>query len=148
MLHNGTTYNDATPLDVIKWLETSRERRQRLRLFYGDTVTGICWNDEFDTIGHVGRSTGSVKIPLLIKNNRSFGGAGILDHCIIRIDTKDSQDKIKTVYIQKNAHFDHFVSTDIGTVYNETRDTLYARCKNGDSGKRLADFMNGKRWAK
>lgn len=148
MVHNGTTYNDATPFDVVKWLETSRERKQRIRLFYGNRKTGICWNDEFDTIGHVGRSTGTSKIPLLIKNSRSFGGGAILDHCIIRIDTKDSSNKIRTVYLQNNAHFDNFVSTDIGTVYNVTKDEIYARCKNADFGKRLADFVNGKRWSK
>jgi len=145
---NGTSYHAETSLDVVKWLETSREREQRIRLFYGNVETGICWNEEFYTIGHVGRSTGSQKIPLLIYNSRSIGGGGILDHCIIRIDTKDSQGKIKTVYKQSNAKFDHFISTDIGTVYNETKDEIYARCKNANSGKRLAAYMNGERWTK
>jgi hypothetical protein len=143
---NSTSYHDETPESVIKWLETSRERKQRIRIFYGDSSR--CWNDEFNTIGYIGRSTGTEKIPLLIKNSRSYGGGAILDHCIIRIDTKGSNDKIKTVYLKEGIKFDTFVSTDIGTVYNETKDELYARCKNGNSGKRLADFMNGKRWSK
>jgi len=41
--------------------------------------------DEYDTIGTVGRSTGTNKIPLLIKTKRSFGGGAILDHCIVKI---------------------------------------------------------------
>jgi hypothetical protein len=143
---NGTFYHRDTKKEVIQWLETSREREQRIRIFYGSN--GKAWNEEFDIIGHVGRSTGEVKIPLLIKNIRSIGGGTILDHCIVRIDTKGNNGKIITVYLDNTVKFDHFISTDIGTVYNESKDELYARCKNSDSGKRLADFMNGKRWSK
>jgi len=143
---NGTSYHDETKPDVIKWLETSRERKQRIRIWYGKN--GQCWNDEYDTIGYVGRSTGNQKIPLLIHNSRSMGGGAILDDCIVRIDTKGSDGKIHTIYKDESIKFDTFVTTDIGTVYNQTKNEIYGRCKNGDSGKRLADFMNGKRWNK
>jgi len=143
---NGTSYNENTPDKVISWLETSRERKQRIRIFYGKD--GKCWNEENDTIGVVGRSTGTNKIPLLIKSKRSYSSGALLDDCIVRIDTKDSSGAIKTVYKDDYIKFDHFVSTDLGNVYNETQDKLYAHCKCGDSGKRLAKFMNGERWAK
>ena len=143
---NGTSYKDITNGKIIDWLETSRTRAQRIRLFYG--LQGEPWNDENDTIGNVGRSTGKNKIPLLIKSSRSMGGGAILDDCIYRIDAKDGKGKIVTVYQSDDIKADNFIATDIGTVYNETTDTLYARCKNADSGKRLADFMNGKRWSK
>jgi hypothetical protein len=143
---NGTSYHDETCKEVISWLETSRELKQRIRIFYGDK--GRCWNDEYDTIGHIGRSTGMQKIPLLIKNSRSYGGGGILDHCIVRIDTKDSQGHIKTVYDNHTTKFDYFITTDIGTVYNQTKDEIYARCKNREAGERLARFLNGERWSK
>ena len=77
-----------------------------------------------------------------------MGGSAIFDDCIIRIDTKDAKDRICTVYKDESIRFDHFVSTDIGTVYNETKDELYARCKNAEAGKRLAAYMNGERWSK
>jgi hypothetical protein len=32
---NGTSYKDSTPDKVIDWLEISRERKQRIRMFYG-----------------------------------------------------------------------------------------------------------------
>lgn len=86
---NGTTYNDATAQDVINALETARQTRSRIRVFYGDVQTGKSWDEYNDVMGTVGRSTGTVKIPLLIHNTRSSGGCGILDHCIIRI-TQDS----------------------------------------------------------
>lgn len=142
---NGTSYDLRTSYEVINLLECYRSNRQRIRVFYGSG--GRCWNEENDTIGTIGRSTGTCKIPLLIKNSRSYGGESILDYRIVRIDVKENG-KIKTVYVDKNTKFDHFVSTDIGSVYNETKDELYAKCKNGDSGKRLAAFMNGERWSK
>ena len=60
--------------------------KARIRIWYGDTATGVSWLEEYDTIGTIGRSGGQVKIPLLLKNARSSGGGGILCHCIIRID--------------------------------------------------------------
>lgn len=45
----------------------------------------IDWNEQFDVTGYVGRSTGPIKVPLLIHNRRSLGGPAILDHCIIGV---------------------------------------------------------------
>ena len=84
-----TSYYSETSQQVIDALENIREKDIRVRIFYGDIKTGRSWLDENDTDGYVGRSTGTVKIPLLIHNSRSMGGGAILDHCIIRIiDTK------------------------------------------------------------
>lgn len=142
---NGTSYNLKTSDEVINLLERYRMSKERIRIFYGRD--GKCWNEEFDTIGRIGRSTGTYKIPLLIKSSRSLGGGSIIDNCIIRIDIKVGKN-IRTVYKDDSIKFNHFISTDIGNVYNETEDKLYGRCKNGDSGKRLAAFMNGERWSK
>lgn len=130
---NGTSFHVETPIEVVKWLETSRERGQRIRVFYGDN--GYCLNDEHNTIGTVGRSTGTRKIPLLIHSARCYGGSAIMDNKIVRIDTKDSKGKIATVYLDPSARFDTFISTDIGTVYNETKDELYARCASSGAGR-------------
>ena len=82
---NGTTYKDETPKEVIDILERYRQSRSlgRLRLFYGSE--GRAWGDVEE--GYIGRSMGGEKIPLLIKNSRSMGGGGILDHCIVKIET-------------------------------------------------------------
>lgn len=85
---NGTYYNKNTPNDVIRILENARMNHNRIRIFYGDSKTGRDWLEEYDTIGYVGRSTGSIKIPLLIYSNRSTGGPAILDDCIIKITEK------------------------------------------------------------
>jgi hypothetical protein len=94
---NGTSYHVDTDEQVIKWLETSRERRQRLVLDYGNTETGQSWGDDIE--GHIGRSTGSSKIPLMIHNSRSTGGPGVLDHCIVKIQTAKGK---HTVYEHPN----------------------------------------------
>jgi hypothetical protein len=82
---NGTAYHVETPDNIIKILEHSRVNRHRLLFDYGDTKTGQSWGEVNDIRGHIGRSTGTVKIPLLIHNSRSIGGGAILDHCIVKI---------------------------------------------------------------
>jgi len=148
MIIDSTYFDDTTPNAVYTWLNTARVFKQRIRVFYGDPIQGICWNEEFDTIGIVGRSTGTKKIPLLLKSKNSIGGSAILDKCIVRIDIKGENNKICTVYHNPMVKFDKFISTDLGNVYNESRDQLYARCKNKEAGEKLAAFMNGLRWGK
>ena len=85
---NGTSYDSRTSDEVINLLEHYRSNKQRIRVFYGSE--GRCWNEEHDTMGTVGRSTGTCKIPLLIKSSRSYGGGSILDDRIVRIDVKEN----------------------------------------------------------
>ena len=82
---NGTFYNVKTSDKVINVLESCKRNNTRIILDYGDTETGISWGEDYDIIGTIGRSTGSIKVPLLIYNARSRGGGVILDHCIIGI---------------------------------------------------------------
>lgn len=82
---NGTSYDSRTPKLVIDLLEKARQTKQRVRLFYGDPKTGKKWADPIANRGTIGRSTGSQKIPLLVKNSRSMGGEAILDYCIVEI---------------------------------------------------------------
>ena len=65
---NGMYFSESTNDKVCNILSTSKER---LRFYYGDIKTGKCWMEEYDTIGYVGKSSGSVKVPLLIKNSTS-----------------------------------------------------------------------------
>lgn len=97
---NGTSYDTRTPDEVIQILERSRMSRTRLHISLGDTETGRDWLEEHDVFGHVGRSAGQVKIPLLIATRRSIGGSGILDHCIVRIRVNGT-----VIYQHSNYHF-------------------------------------------
>jgi hypothetical protein len=99
---DGTAYHAETNDIVIGLLEQARKNRNRIRIFLGDTETGRDWGDRAES-GRVGRSTGSIKIPLLILTSRSMGGGGIPDHCIIKID-KQIGKKYINVYRHTNYH--------------------------------------------
>ena len=88
---NGTSYHDDTPREVIDILERARQARFRIRLDYGDPETGESWGEVFDIEGYVGRSTGPIKIPLLVHNARSMGGGAIMDDKIIGIAHANKQ---------------------------------------------------------
>jgi len=88
-----TYYHTDTPQAVKDKLEFYLKSGHRIRLFYGDAVTGRDWMEEYDTMGTVSRSTGDKPIPILIHNSRSMGGGGIMDHCIVKITLNK-----KTVY--------------------------------------------------
>lgn len=98
---NGTAYHVATPDSVVNLLEQSLKSHggQRIRVFYGDKDTGKDWLDEYDTIGFIGRSTGKIKIPLLVKRNDSHGGGAVMDDCIVKITIDKT-----TVYQHSNYH--------------------------------------------
>jgi hypothetical protein len=84
---NGTSFDERTPDEVIRVLESARQNRTRLHISLGDTASGWDWLEEFETHGYVGRSMGPVKVPLIVANTRSLGGGSILAHCIVRIRT-------------------------------------------------------------
>lgn len=82
---DGTFYDKRTNKKVIEVLERVRKDRVRIVVDLGDTKTGESWNEVYGISGTIGRSTGKIKIPLLIHNKRSLGGGALLDHCIIGI---------------------------------------------------------------
>lgn len=83
---NGTYYDSNTPVELIKVLENIRNRGTRIKIAYGDQMTGRDWEETHDIAGYIGRSTGQVKIPLLMYNQRSMGGGGILTASIVKIE--------------------------------------------------------------
>lgn len=84
-LEDHRTWFDArTPAKVQRALEDARRSRDILRVFTGDESTGRDWLEEYDTIGRIGRSSGTMKTPLLIADGDCSGPA-LLTHCIVRI---------------------------------------------------------------
>lgn len=96
----GTWFSYDTPTAVRNVLEQYRKEGGKIRLFYGDRKTGRSWLSENDVLGRVGRSTGTLQIPLLVEGGEN-GGGGILDSCIIRIIDADTREEL---YRQKNFH--------------------------------------------
>lgn len=85
---NGTSYQSENHnKKVTSILEEVRQDNTRIVLDYGDVKTGQSWGECFDIVGRIGRSNGSVKIPILLYNKRSMGGGAILDNCIVKIMT-------------------------------------------------------------
>lgn len=82
--YKGLWFHENTAVEVKNCIAESYNTKRKIRIHYGCTVTGGLWLEEHDVIGKIGRSTGEVKIPLLIEGN-SDGGGGILDRCIIGI---------------------------------------------------------------
>lgn len=140
-LENGTCYHKETSQEVIDVLENAIFYHKRIRIYYGKN--GKCWNEENDTIGYIGRSCGIIKIPLLIKNSRSYGGGGLLDHCIVKIVNISTK---KIEYIHKKFSQSLF-EAEGKAVYQDGKD-FAPNCKNVLQAERLAQFMNGERNSK
>jgi predicted alpha/beta-fold hydrolase len=88
---NGTFYHAGTSDEIVAILEQARRHNWRLTFDFGDVATGKSWGEVNDVSGYIGRSTGSIKIPLLIHNTRSYGGGALLDDCIIGIKHSNRQ---------------------------------------------------------
>jgi hypothetical protein len=63
----GTSYHTSVEPSLIRVLEAARVGRVRLAVTFS-------WSEDGPSRGYVGRSTGSVKVPLLVYNRRSLGG--------------------------------------------------------------------------
>lgn len=80
---NGTSYSVETSSAVIEVLERCRANKTRIVVDYGNVETKESFNEVYDISGYVGRSNGSVKVPLLVHNKRSLGGGCIMTDCIL-----------------------------------------------------------------
>ncbi len=78
------TFHWDTTYEVAKLLCLYRQSKSEVRIFLGDKTTGLDWNEENDTTGRIGRSTGTMKIPLLIPKN-DIGGPALSDDSIVKI---------------------------------------------------------------
>ena len=141
-LDNDTCYHAETDREVINVLEWARGTRTRIHIHYGDIATGKDWNEEHDIEGYIGRSTGSIKIPLLVYNDRSYGGGGLLDHCIVKI----SEARGGYVLYRHPKHKDPEVTiteSDLPeyshSVYLDGE--LYARCNSLKEAQRIGAWM-------
>lgn len=145
----GTWYSPDTPARVREVLESARKNGTRLRLFYGDDVTGRDWMEEFDVVGTIGRSTGAMKVPLIITRECRHGGPAILDDRIVRIiRTADKRElyrhpqyHLAALAVVRKEHPDYAASV---TANGE----IHARFKSEKSALNWIAFMRGERMAK
>ena len=121
-------------------LERCRKEHTRCRIWYGNTETGLSWNEEYEVIGYISRSSGSIKIPILLYNKRSVCGSPILDRRIVRIDDIKSK---TTLYKNDNFHTSEFsiFCRKEGTEYERK----YPYCVTSDGVMTLASFSSYKK---
>ena len=136
---NGYHFNVATPDAVCEAL-SGIDRDTRIRVWYGDPVTGKSYDDIYDTTGYVGRSCGPVKVPLLINNKRSIGGPALSCDIIVKIvDTRTKR------VIYQHPTFSQSVFTTRDRFVHKDGLNTFAELRTPEQAKRFADFMNAKR---
>ncbi|MCD9026805.1 hypothetical protein LDO26_01060 [Luteimonas sp. BDR2-5] len=89
-----TYFDPGTVPKVRKILEAYRRSRNTLRLVLGNSNTGTAWLEEHDVVGTIGRSTGWLKVPLLIHPGEHGGSAILTANILCIIDWRSGD----TVY--------------------------------------------------
>lgn len=124
-----TWYQIGTPVKVSRILEAARASYSDygregtiLRLFYGDPETGRDWCEEFDTVGFLGRSSGTMKVPLILQPllddernivSSNCGGSINTTNILRIIDVRRAEE----LYRAKNYVLPHF---EVLTLVGET----------------------------
>jgi hypothetical protein len=139
---NGTHYSSETPDEVIEILERAIKERIRLKFYYGDRETGRDYLEESDTVGKIGRSTGEIKIPLLLPKYDSIGGPALFDSGIVKIVTSPRrellwqhknyhQKEINLIDIKGDPNYTHalIVDGDIFSRHSSQRSALSLKTK-------------------
>lgn len=85
-LSRQTYFDPGTPPDVARVLERCRKAGDKVRLILGDPKTGESWLDEYDVVGTIGRSTGLLKVPLLVEDGERGGAAILTAHLLCIVD--------------------------------------------------------------
>jgi hypothetical protein len=143
-------FTDETPEATKIALVNGYRSNHRFRVWYGDVQSGKSWNEENDICGYIGKSSGSIKIPLLLANNRSMGGGSLMADCIVKIYNITLE---KVVYVHPTFNqpkFEAIPNSDMESfAANVLQDgDIYARCKSFQKAVNLARFMNGERMCK
>ena len=119
----------------------------RIRIWYGDTKDGRSWLDEHEIKGSVTRSSGDIKIPLLMNNKRALGGSVILTACIVRID--DMTDKC-CLYSNTNFYVPSLRITENEGKFEVFQESGILRgvFPTEDKARKYIAFMRGERYSK
>ena len=146
-----------TPQAVKDALLNAKSSGQRVRLFYGDRVTGRDWGEENDVTGTVSASTGWFKCLIILANARSHGGPAILTANIVRMLVNGRE-----VYRHPKYHSPNYRITqplegqpaDLPVCVDASKDDFLRDWENVANFKTLAqaqrwiDFMRGRRMGK
>lgn len=79
-----TWFHPDTPVELQAILERCRENRTPVRCFFGNPKTGRDSLEEFNVTGRVGRSTGILRIPLLVPDG-DCGGDSLSSERVVKL---------------------------------------------------------------
>ena len=142
-----TWFHSETPEAVRRVLEKARRDGAIVRIFTGDTETGRDWCEENDVIGKIGRSTGLLKVPLLVAAGE-YGGGALLDSRILKIQ-RVSDGKVlyqHELYQAPNLEVRAYTTRHRGKTYTHEvwRDgELMARFTSQGKAAQYVAFMHG-----
>lgn len=158
-----TWFEPGTPKKVMDILERAIRQRSdepvddpQLRLFYGDAETGRDWCEECDTVGFIGRGTGSMKVPLLIEPlldaygciRSADGGGAINTRNILRIiDITSGKEMFRAANYQLpdlDIQIDDTQKTHRFSVKRDGKETL-AAFKTREEAEQHIAFLKGYR---
>jgi hypothetical protein len=124
-------------------LEAARKSGGRVRVWYG-SETGRSFEEEWDTIGRVGRSTGGHLI--LLKTSRSTGGVGLMPDIIVKVvRTADGATMYRHPSFYQPTYSILPCNTN-GLKFRVVGDSItVARFRTRESAERWVDFMLGRR---
>ncbi|WP_448365918.1 hypothetical protein [Fluviibacter phosphoraccumulans] len=146
---NGLFFDASTCEQVRRAVSHAFAHGLRVRVFYGDTDTGRAWPEEWDTMGTIGRSTGSQKIPLLIHSARSMGGGALLDSRIVAIKLTNGGG-----FLYRHSSFDPGpwgLASPVSPGYCEAvthAGAIHAQFKKPGQARRYIAYMTGDRFSK
>jgi hypothetical protein len=139
-IKNGVFYfSKKTPEKLMEIINNLFKNQHRFRVWYGDLKTGKSWDEENDTIGTVGISTGEIRIALLIKTNRSRGGSALNDDVIVKLLDLET---MEVLYLHPAFHQATFIPFSKSVLQDNI---TFANCRDNKQAERLAGFMNGTR---
>lgn len=144
-----TFFSQGTPLKVRAVLAAGLSNRgSRFRIWLGSTKTGRAWTETNDVMGSIGRSTGALKVPLLIPSARSSGGGAILTDCVVRIDHIESR---QTLYKHPEFHtprFEIVASKMEGYLHDLLEDgEVWGRFDKQGKAEKMKAFLEGHRYS-
>jgi len=135
LIENGhdlpIAYHAETSPLVVAALERARKANWRVKIYLGDTKTGVDWLEENDTTGYIGLSKGyQAMFPILVSNKRSMGGGRILDHCILKIRQSKGDYVMYQASNYQNPQVSIRISKEDGYAFETfVNDELYGRHK-------------------
>lgn len=144
-----TIFDPETAPEVQRLLEHYRVTREPVRIFYGCTETGRDWLDEYDVYGTIGRSTGPIKVPLMV-SARSSGGPAILSACIVRMVDGKTKRQVYRHPLYQMPLFKVQESTEVKDLPFEVlvNGAVHARFTKEARAQAWVEFMRGERMKK